>query len=176
MITMSGTTENLGFDFWFYGTRHSNIGVHTNGFVGFTNDAKADVDEFVDANPPPENMGDDTPSPDSSRPLPIVAPLLSPIGYIGFTGAAFYGARLGAGTADDRYIVQYTNAASYVPGIGATNDRVASTFQVVLFANGRIEFRYQNIPTTVLNVSKIGISNGTGTGMFDEFSYRTNSF
>ena len=164
--------RNLGFDFWFYGTRHSNIGVHTNGFVGFTNDAKADVDEFVDANPPPENMGDDTPSPDSSRPLPIVAPLLSPIGYINQTGAAFYGARLGAGTADDRYIVQYTNAASYVPGIGATNDRVPSTFQVALYANGRIEFRYQNIPSTVQNVSKIGISNGTGTGMFDEFSYR----
>ena len=81
---------------------------------------------------------------------------------------------MGAGTADDRYIVQYTNAATLISTSPVT--RAPSTFQVVLFANGRIEFRYQDIPTTVLNVSKIGISNGTGTGMFDEFSYRTNNF
>ena len=159
--------RNLGFDFWFYGKRHSYIAVHTNGFVGFTNDAKANVDEFVDPLPGVFN-GDKTPG--TVGTLPIVAPLLSPIAYIGQTGAAFYGTRLGAGTADDRYIVQYTNAASLVPG--ATGDRVASTFQVALYANGRIEFRYDDIPSSVQNVSKIGISNGTGTGMFDEFSYR----
>ena len=165
--------RNLGFDFWFYGKRHSYIAVHTNGFVGFTNDAKADVDEFVDPLPGVLN-GAKTPSPDPARALPIVAPLLSPIAYIGQTGAAFYGARLGAGTADDRYIVQYTNAASLVPG--ASPDRVASTFQVALYANGRIEFRYEDIPTSVQGVSKIGISTGTdgtpGSEMFDEFSYR----
>ena len=160
--------RNLGFDFEFYGTRHSDIAVHTNGFVGFTNNAKADVDEFVDPTPGTLN-GDKTPG--NGVTLPIVAPLLSPIAYIGQTGAAFYGARLGAGTADDRYIVQYTKAASLVPG--APSDRVPSTFQVALYANGRIEFRYEDIPSSVQNVSKIGISNGTGTGMFDEFSYRT---
>ena len=80
--------RNLGFDFWFYGTRHSNIGVHTNGFVGFTNDAKADVDEFVDTSPPGTNQGDKTPG--TAGPLPIVAPLLSPIGYIGQSPAASF--------------------------------------------------------------------------------------
>ena len=166
--------RNLGFDFWFYGKRHSYIAVHTNGFVGFTNDAKADVNEFVDPLPGVLN-GAKTPSPDMNRALPIVAPLLSPIAYIGQTDAAFYGARLGAGTADDRYIVQYTNAASLVPG--ASPDRVASTFQVALYANGTIEFRYEDIPTSVQEVSKIGISTGTDdtspeSAMFDEFSYR----
>ena len=157
--------RSLGFDFWFYGTQHSDIAVHTNGFVGFTDDPQADVEEF--ANPTMGAfMGDATPGTN----LPIVAPLLSPIGYINQTGAAFYGARLGAGTAEDRYIVQYTNAATLINEGAGT--RAASTFQVALYASGTIEFRYQNIPTTVQNVSKIGISNGTGTGMFDEFSYR----
>ena len=171
--------RNLGFDFWFYGTRHSNIAVHTNGFVGFTNDAKANVDELVDTSSD-KNKGDDTPGTGSFI-LPIVAPLLSPLAYhitdshgMGLTPRpAFYGARLGAGTADDRYIVQYTNARAGVPGV---TNRVEVTFQVALFANGRIEFRYENVPTNAQGVSKIGISNGTGTGMFDEFSYRTNSF
>ena len=170
--------RNLGFDFWFYGKRHSYIAVHTNGFVGFTNDAKADVDEFVDPLPGILN-GDKTPG--TVGTLPIVAPLLSPIAYINPStnmafssapNAAFYGARLGAGTADDRYIVQYTDAASLVPDIGATDNRVASTFQVALYANGRIEFRYDDIPASVQKVSKIGISNGTGSDMYDEFSYR----
>ena len=168
--------RNLGFDFWFYGTRHSNIGVHTNGFVGFTNDAKANVDEFVDTSPPGTNQGDKTPGTGGFI-LPIVAPLLSPLAYhitdshgMGLTPRpAFYGARLGAGTADDRYIVQYTNARAGVPGV---TNRVEVTFQVALYANGTIEFRYENVPTNAQGVSKIGISNGTGTGMFDEFSYR----
>ena len=47
---------------------------------------------------------------------------------------------------------------------------------MALYANGRIEFRYENVPTNAQGVSKIGISNGTGTSMFDEFSYRTNNF
>ena len=162
--------QNLGFDFWFYGTRYSDIAVHTNGFVGFTDDPQGDVEEF--ANPAMGAfMGDATPGTD----LPIVAPLLSPIGYINQSPpASFYGARLGAGTAEDRYIVQYTNAATLTNEAAGT--RVPSTFQVALFASGTIEFRYQSVPTTVQGVSKIGISNGTGTGMFDEFSYRTNNF
>ena len=85
----------------------------------------------------------------------------------------FYEARLETGTVNDRYIVQYTNARAGVPGV---TNRVEVTFQVALFANGRIEFRYEDIPTNVQGVSKIGISNGTGTGKFDEFSYRTNNF
>ena len=171
--------RNLGFDFWFYGTRHSNIAVHTNGFVGFTNDAKANVDENVDTSSN-KNKGDATPGTGGFI-LPIVAPLLSPLAYhitdshgMGLTPRpAFYGARLGAGTADDRYIVQYTNARAGVPGV---TNRVEVTFQVALYANGTIEFRYENVPTNAQGVSKIGISNGTGTGMFDEFSYRTNNF
>ena len=112
--------RNLGFDFWFYGTRHSNIAVHTNGFVGFTNDAKANVDEFVDTTPPGNKSW--------GMILLVLAVLfcrLSRLCYLrlayhitdshgmGLTPRpAFYGARLGAGTADDRYIVQYTNARS----------------------------------------------------------------
>ena len=172
--------RNLGFDFWFYGTRHSNIGVHTNGFVGFTNDAKADIQENVDTSPPGENEGDETPGAGGFT-LPIVAPLLSPLAYhitdshgMGITPRpAFYGARLGAGTADDRYIVQYTNARAGVPGV---TNRVEVTFQVALYASGTIEFRYEDVPTNAQGISKIGISKGTGTGKFDEFSYRTNNF
>ena len=171
--------RNLGFEFEFYGTKHSDIAVHTNGFVGFTDDAKANVDEFVDTSPPGTNQGDKTPG--TGIILPIVAPLLSPLAYhitdshgMGLTPRpAFYGARLETGTVNDRYIVQYTNARAGVPAVPA---RVPVTFQVALFANGRIEFRYEDIPTSAQGVGKIGISKGTGTGKWNEFSYRANNF
>ena len=170
----------LGFEFEFYGKKHSDIAVHTNGFIGFTDNAKGNVLENVDTSPPGTNQGDKTPGTGSFK-LPIVAPLLSPLAYhisdshgMGITPRPiFYEARLETGTINDRYIVQYTNARALVPGIP---DRVEVTFQVALFANGRIEFRYEDIPSTAQGVSKIGISNGTGTGKFNEFSYRTNNF
>ena len=172
--------RNLGFEFEFYGKKHSDIAVHTNGFIGFTDNAKGNVLENVDTSPPGTNQGDKTPGTGSFK-LPIVAPLLSPLAYhisdshgMGITPRPiFYEARLETGTINDRYIVQYTNARALVPGIP---DRVEVTFQVALFANGRIEFRYEDIPSTAQGVSKIGISNGTGTGKFNEFSYRTNNF
>ena len=172
--------RNLGFDFWFYGKRHSYIAVHTNGFIGFTNDAKGDVLENVDTSPPGTNQGDKTPGAGDFK-LPIVAPLLSPLAYhisdsygMGITPRPiFHEARLDPGTANDRYIVQYTNARAGVPGV---TNRVEVTFQVVLYASGTIEFRYEDIPTNVQQVSKIGIADGTGMGKFDEFSYRTNNF
>ena len=171
--------RNLGFEFEFYGKKHSDIAVHTNGFIGFTDNAKGNVLENVDTSSD-KNKGDNTPG-DGSFKLPIVAPLLSPLAYhitdshgMGITPRpAFYEARLETGTINDRYIVQYTNARAGVPGV---TNRVEVTFQVALFANGRIEFRYEDIPSTAQGVSKIGISNGTGTGKFNEFSYRTNNF
>ena len=168
--------RNLGFDFWFYGTQHSDIAVSTNGFVGFTDDLD-NVEIFT--NPTPGNYQEGATPGAGTYDLPTVAPLLSPIAHVNQTPpSSFYGARLGAGTAEDRYIVQYTNAATLVSDPAATPQvRAASTFQVALFASGRIEFRYQNIPTTVLNVSKIGISDGTEmVNTFEEFSYRTNNF
>ena len=171
--------RNLGFDFWFYGKRHSYIAVHTNGFIGFTNNAKAHVQENVDTSSD-KNKGDNTPGAGGFN-LPIVAPLLSPLAYhitdphgMGITPRPiFHEARLDTGTVDDRYIVQYTNARAGVPGV---TNRVEVTFQVVLYASGTIEFRYEDIPTNVQQVSKIGIADGTGMGKFDEFSYRTNNF
>ena len=164
----------LGFDFDFYGTRYSNIAVHTNGFIGFTDDASdlqiPGINVFSD-----NFKGDDTPVSSDDIVLPIVAPLLSAIDPRHHSNIAvnerpnFYGVRLGAGTADDRYIVQYSMArVAIAPG----GSRVAATFQVVLYADGRIELRYQTIPDAVQAAAKIGISNGTGTGMYDEFSYR----
>ena len=164
----------LGFDFDFYGTRYSNIAVHTNGFIGFTDDANdlqiPRVNVFSD-----NFKGDDTPASGDDITLPIVAPLLSAIDPRRHASIAandlpsFYGVRLGAGTAEDRYIVQYTNArVAIAPG----GSRVAATFQVALYADGRIEFRYQTIPDAAQEAAKIGISNGTGTGMYEEFSYQ----
>ena len=179
--------QDLGFDFWFYGKQHREIVVSTNGFIGFTDN----VNNVQILTNPTEGAYREGATPgEGSYQLPTVAPLLSPIAYkmagtsMAFTSApnaAFYGARLGAGTSEDRYIVQYTEAATLTNEAAGT--RVPSTFQVALFANGKIEFRYQDIPTSVLNVSKIGISDGTGgtvaggtAGRFEEFSYRTNKF
>ena len=168
--------QDLGFDFWFYGTPHREIAVSTNGFVGFT-DNLANVQIFT--NPTMgAYQGGATPG-EGGYDLPAVAPLLSPIAHMNQNPpSSFYGARLGAGTAEDRYIVQYTNAATLISAPEVTPQvRAASTFQVALFASGTIEFRYQTIPTSVLNVSKIGISDGTEeVNTFEEFSYRENKF
>ena len=167
--TVSGSeayTETLGFAFQFYTETYNTIAVHTNGFIGFTDDpddllnSTGDIDGYRDDNTPAVE----------GKVVPIVAPLLSTINYrnpgIDPT-PAFYGVRLGAGTAEDRYIVQYTNARVRVD-IGV---RVLATFQVALYANGRIELRYQDIPSSVQEAAKIGISNGEGTNMHEEFSY-----
>ena len=177
--------QDLGFDFWFYGKQHREIVVSTNGFIGFTDN----VNHVQILTNPIDGAYSEGATPGEGYQLPTVAPLLSPIAYkmagtsTAFSSApnaAFYGVRLGAGTSEDRYIVQYTEAATLTDDSGT---RTPSTFQVALFANGKIEFRYQDIPTSVLNVSKIGISDGTGgtvaggtAGRFEEFSYRTNKF
>ena len=168
--------RNLGFDFWFYGKRHSHIAVHTNGFIGFTNDT-ANVETEVNADNPaaaPGNVGsgDDTPGV-APFVLPGLAPLLSPINYRNPNSLdpapAFYGAHLGAGTPQERYIVQYTNAQ-----VGTVSDgRVSATFQVALYPSGSIRFSYDSVPASVQKVAKIGISNGDGTGMYEEYSYET---
>ena len=171
--------RNLGFDFWFYGKRYSHIAVHTNGFIGFTNDtANVEIEvNTADPNVAPGNVGSggDTPGANGFI-LPGVSPLLSPINYQNpdnlDPAPAFYGALLGAGTPQERYIVQYTNARV---GIGGGN-RAPATFQVVLWLSGRIWFSYDNVPVTAQNVAKIGISNGDGRvmyEMYEEYSYET---
>ena len=164
--------RELGFGFQFYGETYNTIVVHTNGVIGFTDDANDVLVSGVSVSSDGAFEGDKTPASSDEIVLPIIAPLLSSINYSNPAGLdpapAFYGVRLGADTADDRYIVQYTNARVRV----ATGNRVLATFQVVLYANGRIELRYQDIPSSVQQVAKIGISNGTGTGMFDEYSYQ----
>ena len=97
--------RNLGFDFWFYGERYSHIAVHTNGFIGFTNDtANVEIEvNTADPNVAPGNVGSggDTPGANGFV-LPGVSPLLSPINYHNpdnlDPAPAFYGALLGAGT------------------------------------------------------------------------------
>ena len=160
-------SQELGFGFRFYGETYDTIAVHTNGFIGFTDDP----DDLLNGTDDPEGYrGGNTPAIEGEV-VPIVAPLLSPINYRNPDGLepapSFYGVRLGAGTADDRYIVQYTNVRVRV----ADGARVPATFQVVLYANGRIELRYQDIPSSVQQNAKIGISNGEGTNMYEEFSY-----
>ena len=151
--------RNLGFDFWFYGKRYSHIAVHTNGFIGFTNDtATVEIEvNTADPNVAPGNVGsgDDTPGV-APFVLPGVSPLLSPINYRNPANLdpapAFYGAHLGAGTNQERYIVQYTNAQVGIDG----GSRVSATFQVVLWLNGRIWFSYDNVPVTVQKSPRSG--------------------
>ena len=159
-------TETLGFGFQFYTETYNTIAVHTNGFIGFTDDP----DDLFDGAIASQGEGDKTPAVEG-KVVPIVAPLLSAINYFNPDGLdpapSFYGVRLGADTDEDRYIIQYTNARVRV----STGVRVLATFQVALYANGRIELRYQDIPSEVQKVAKIGISNGEGTNMYEEFSY-----
>ena len=171
--------RNLDFEFEFYGVRYSAISVHTNGFIGFTGDPD-DLQHGGNSNIFNNRHSDDDSTPAvAGKVVPIAAPLwgaLDPRHHASVqaetTPVPFvYGARLGANTDDDRYIIQWSNARVRLSATDRSLIGVA-TFQVVLYANGRIEFRYDDVPSEVQDATKIGISNGTGTGMAEEFSYR----
>ncbi len=125
------TSENIGFGFPFYGTVYSNFYVTADGYIGLSNTTNV-----------PWMSADQTPLPTKDG-APLIAPfwgtLNSPAGSI-------------------RTIRQYDYLVISYTGVSKESGGDNLQFQVALYTNGRIDFRYKNI---VGITSTYGLTNVT---------------
>ena len=145
--------DDLGFDFEFYGQVHQQVAVNTNGYLTFTDDDdNAEDFKFED------NFGDQLfRGGATGNNLPIAAAFWHDLDIRDSDGL-FTATRGDA--PNRRFIVQYENYEHVITGF----PRI--TFQIVLFENGQIEFRYVDVSDNQ-NVVAVGITDGTGTN-FEE--------
>ncbi|MBZ0198855.1 MAG: hypothetical protein K8H86_03240, partial [Ignavibacteriaceae bacterium] len=123
----------LGFNFKYYGNIKNQVFVNSNGAVLFA--------------APTANMFSNVQIPTSSAPNDIIAAFWDDLD--GRTqGTVHYKAE------GDKFIIQFTNWQKY----SATG---SLTFQVVLYANGRIMFYYNNMNATLTSAT-VGIENNAG--------------
>ncbi len=131
-------TVNLPFAFSFYGISYTSLKISSNGNIHF---GAANASYF------------NQPLPYSSGPLAMIAPfwddLYPPAGGTVYTYHD---------VANNRFIVQWDNIAHY-PGTGDFY-----TFQVLLYANGRIVLQYEDLVlgTAGLSSCTIGLNNEAG--------------
>ena len=126
---------NLGFTFRFYGTNFTSVRICDNGFLSFTSTST------VSTNPG---------MPSTANPNNVVAPFWDNLNVTTTGMLKYY-----ADTANQRFIVSWLG----VPRSGTTQ---YETFQVVLYATGRIVCQYRTM-TGTLNSATIGIENAAGT-------------
>jgi hypothetical protein len=125
----------VGFSFPFYGNTFSRVHVSNNGFVTFGT---------------PSSDYNNRPLPSSSAPANLIAAFWDDLDTRTI-GDIYYKEE------SNRLIIQYENVGRYGGGTSS-----AYTFQIVLFADGRIQFRYKSM-AGVLNSATVGIQNTVGT-------------
>ena len=118
-----------GFTFPFYGQNFSQVFVSSNGFLTFGTGSDAHYNTTL---------------PSISAPANLIAPLWDDLDTRG-TGDIYYKQE------SDRLIIQYQNVGRY----GGTS---TYTFQVVLFSDGRMQFRYHTL-SDVADSCTVGIQN-----------------
>ncbi|HKB07987.1 MAG TPA: S8 family serine peptidase, partial [Candidatus Polarisedimenticolia bacterium] len=123
----------LGFHMPFYGQVFDSVRVSTNGFLSFTSSRT-------------DNVNLSLPSP--GGPGNLVAPFWDDLDFR-TSGTAVYAADT------DSFTVQYT-------GIGKVGSPGLCTFQVTLYRNGEIAFRYLSMAAETRS-STVGIQNANGT-------------
>jgi hypothetical protein len=121
-----------GFSFPFYGQNYSQVFVSSNGLLSFGAGSTSYGNTFLPS------------LPGSAAPPNIIAPFWDDLDTHS-SGDIYYKQE------SDRFIVQFQN----VTRLGQTG---TLTFQAVLFADGRIQFRYQTLNGTV-NECTVGIQN-----------------
>jgi hypothetical protein len=126
---------NLGFSFNFYGTDFSSVRVCTNGWLSFTGTGTSYTNQGL---------------PNVSDPNNLLAPFWDDLNVTTAGMVKYY-----ADTANGRFIVSYLAVPRY------SNSSALETFQVILYADGRIMYQYQTV-SDVLSVS-VGMENATGT-------------
>ncbi len=129
----------IDFPFEFYGTTYQNIYVSANGFLSF--------DE------PPSFSFINGQIPDVGQSNNLIAALWDDIEPQEEDGAVYYQ------NFDDRFIVQYSNVRRFLRD---PSEKVS--FQIVLYANGNIEFFYEDVSSAkFLDEATVGIENSDGT-------------
>ncbi len=128
---------SMGMTFPFYGAYFSQLKVCTNGFITFDTTATSC---------PYNNVA----LPTTTLPKDSIAMFWDDL-WFGPTRRASYL----NDTANSRFIIQFTNVYSY-----PTLDPTLSTFQVLLYQNGKIVLQYKTMNTSVENSATIGIQGG----------------
>ncbi|MEE2858433.1 MAG: nidogen-like domain-containing protein, partial [Candidatus Neomarinimicrobiota bacterium] len=122
----------LGFPFYFYGNEYNSVRVSTNGFLSFTSTATSYTNQSIPSN------GD---------PNALLAPFWDDLNPS--SGGQMYYFSWG-----DHFVVQWDEVPLYSGG-------GSETFQVVLYADGRILFNYKTV--TAVDGCTVGIENESGT-------------
>jgi len=141
---------NLGFTFTYYGTPFTSVKVGTNGYLSFTTTSTAYTNQGI---------------PNTAEPNNLLAPFWDDLNVSTAGMLKYY-----ADTANQRFIVSWLAVPRY-------NTTTNETFQVILYADGRIVYQY-NTMTGTLNSATVGIENAGGTtGLQVAFNtaYITNS-
>lgn len=125
---------SLGFDFSYYGGTFDSVRVCTNGWISFTSTSTAYSNQGI---------------PDSADPNNLLAALWDDLNPNDGGTIYYY-----ADTANDRFIVEFDGVPHYSSGN-------PETFQIVLNANGSIEYQYKTV--TLATSCTVGTENATGT-------------
>ncbi len=130
--------QTLPFPMTFYGNTYNSIKIVTNGWVSF---------DVVSTNHTFTNVA----IPASAEPNNVLATFWDDLDLRTQGTVHYYN-----DAANGRYIVQWTNVPHYTGTPGTY------TFEVILYADGRIVYQYLDMQQTV-NSSTIGIENPSGT-------------
>lgn len=140
---------DMGFDFWFMGTRYSHAGISTNGWISLG------MGNTAIANAAPANSFSAS-NPNVTR--PIIAPLWDDLDFTESMGTISYST---SGAMPNRvFTVEWKNAEW-----GANTDGPVISFRVKLFeTSGKIVYHYLQGNTTVSGASaSIGIGGSSNT-------------
>jgi hypothetical protein len=130
----------IGFNFSYFGNTYSTIRICSNGFCSFDQAG-------------PSTFGN-VAIPNTALPNDIVCPFWDDFNFaIAASGDIRYQTLAGP----QRFIVQWTNAIQF----GSTTG--SSTFQMILFADGTMQFRYGTMTPAVAYTPTVGVENATGT-------------
>ncbi|MEN3044672.1 MAG: nidogen-like domain-containing protein [Candidatus Hydrothermales bacterium] len=124
---------SLPFSFPFYGKNYNSIYICTNGFMSFTSNSNKYTPDQI---------------PNSNAPNALIAPFWRDLNPAAGGGSITYY------SGSDKFVVTWDNIKNY----GNTNRQ---SFQVVLYPNGTIEFRYKSITNDYTTAR--GIENEGGT-------------
>jgi len=144
--TWTNTTQELGltgddqtklyslpFSFPFYGVNYNSVYICTNGFLSFTSNS---------------NKYRPDPIPNTNAPNALIAPFWRDLNPAAGGGSITYY------SGSDKFVVTWNNIKNY-----SNSNR--QTFQVVLYPDGTIEFRYNTITNDY--TTTIGVENENGT-------------
>ncbi len=123
---------SLPFSFPFYGKNYNSVYICTNGFLSFTSNS---------------NKYTPDPIPSTNAPNALVSPFWRDLNPSASGSITYY-------SGSDKFVVTWDNVKNY-------SNSNKQTFQVVLYPDGTIEFRYKTITNDY--TTTIGVENENGT-------------